>query len=493
MARPRIWVNRHGKPVKTNTGISFNKARRRFYIIRSDGKRQEFRTWEDARAGLATEKANSIPTEELARIAAVARYRSDLAHEALYGDARFHEILDEMTIGGPQIVQSVSHAEAVVGFAEAANTLADQVDVPRMKIGVDPVTPIGGPRLRDVIQKWKQHKVEEAGGRTTRHHGDGERLWGEFVKQVGNLFIAQLSPAHFRTFHSWVAREGAKHSPKWQGSRVAIVKGVLRFVRKRYPEWPWPVGILEWADSYMVRPYRSPAVNREPMPAKTFAALVEQCRTWTHISTTAHDATTQSGRAKRLQAIRTRRDGCQFEAILRLGLNCGLDPVDIERLTWNDLRLTAATPHMRFARRKIERAVGMAVERITPLLPSTVEAVERWRSGGEPHGEWVFRTARAGRYSRNRVAQTMKRLREESGVDGSWSFKHLRNVGPTLARRARLSNDEREAFLGHVVGGTSRFYEGDVDETYLIPLVDLIGEQYFDGEKVEAGPGGTIQ
>ncbi len=48
MARPRIWVNRHGKPVKTNTGISFNTARRGFYFIRSDGKRQEFRTWDDA-------------------------------------------------------------------------------------------------------------------------------------------------------------------------------------------------------------------------------------------------------------------------------------------------------------------------------------------------------------------------------------------------------------------------------------------------------------
>lgn len=276
MARPRIWVNRHGKPVKTNTGISFNRARCRFYIIRSDGQRQEFRTWEDARAGLATERANSIPAEELARMAAVARYRSDLTHEKLYGDARLRETLSEITIGGPQVIPSVSCAEAVVGFAEAANALADQVGVPRMKIGVDPDTPTGGPRLRDVIQRWKQHKAEEAGGRATQHHRDSERLWGEFVKQVGNVFITQLSPAHFRRFHSWLAREGGKYSSKWQGSRVAIVKGVLRFVRKRYPEWPWPVGILEWADSYAVRPYRSPAANREPMPAKTFTTLVER-------------------------------------------------------------------------------------------------------------------------------------------------------------------------------------------------------------------------
>ena len=39
-------------------------------------------------------------------------------------------------------------------------------------------------------------------------------------------------------------------------------------------------------------------------------------------------------------------------------------------------------------------------------------------------------------------------------------------------------------FLGHVVDGTSRFYEGDVDEAFLVSLVNLIGEQYFDGEHV---------
>ena len=53
MARPRVFVNRQGKPVKEHTGVSFNKARRRFYIIRSRGKRQEFRTWAEARAAHA--------------------------------------------------------------------------------------------------------------------------------------------------------------------------------------------------------------------------------------------------------------------------------------------------------------------------------------------------------------------------------------------------------------------------------------------------------
>lgn len=77
-----------------------------------------------------------------------------------------------------------------------------------------------------------------------------------------------------------------------------------------------------------------------------------------------------------------------------------------------------------------------------------------------------------------------RRLADEAGVDRRWSFKHLRNVGPSIAKRAKLPRDEREAFLGHVVDGTSKFYEADVDETFLVNRVNLIGEQYFGGEHV---------
>ncbi len=55
----------------------------------------------------------------------------------------------------------------------------------------------------------------------------------------------------------------------------------------------------------------------------------------------------------------------------------------------------------------------------------------------------------------------------------------------TLGKRHKRHPDEREAFLGHAVGGgTSRFYEGDVADDYLVPLVNLIGHDYFTGEEV---------
>ena len=492
MARPRKYVNASGKPVKVDTGVSYNTARHRFYIIRSDGTRQEYQTWDQARAALVTERANSIPAEELARMEAVARYRDDLARLRLITDPEWRARFDGMMFAGPVVLRGRTHAEAVVSFAESANAWADHVGVPRMKLEKDAAALPGGPRMRDVIERWKKHMVERKGEQSP-HHRAVERLWDEFVKQVGNVFVAELSPEHFRRFHSWVAREGKKRSSsQWEHDRVSRVKSVITFVRRKYPEWPWPVGVLEWANGYDVKPFRPKASNREPFPPEAFAALIQQCRIWASIDPKTQEAGTQSGRAKREQARRKRRDGVQFEAVLRLGINCGLDPIDIERLTSDDLNLDAKVPHLRFARRKAEGKVGGAVERMTPLLPSTVDALRRWKAYEYSLPGPVFRTANKGRYYRNRISHTLERLRRDAHVDDRWSFKHLRNVGPTLGKRAKLSKDEREAFLGHVVnGGSSIFYEADVDETYLIALVNLIGEKYLGGEVVDTGQEGS--
>lgn len=125
------------------------------------------------------------------------------------------------------------------------------------------------------------------------------------------------------------------------------------------------------------------------------------------------------------------------------------------------------------------------MDRKTPLLPSTVEAVRRGLAVAPSSGP-IFRTARGSPFTA--VTRNFRRLAGEAGVDTRWSFKHLRNVGPTLGKKARLSMDERDAFLGHVVNGTSAFYEGDMDETYLVDLVNLIGLHYFGGERVEPAP-----
>ena len=74
-------------------------------------------------------------------------------------------------------------------------------------------------------------------------------------------------------------------------------------------------------------------------------------------------------------------------------------------------------------------------------------------------------------------------MRVESGSDG-WSFKHLRNVGGTLADKEGMSEMKIDRFLGHTLKRERAKYLGDVGSDYLIDLVNLIGAHYFAGQTV---------
>ena len=78
------------------------------------------------------------------------------------------------------------------------------------------------------------------------------------------------------------------------------------------------------------------------------------------------------------------------------------------------------------------------------------------------------------------VGQGLKRLLSTH----PWSFKHLRNIAPTLRKKSKLHPEMSDAILGHSVRGTSRFYEGDIGDDYLLPLVKMVGKEYFGGEKI---------
>ena len=61
--------------------------------------------------------------------------------------------MSRITVGIPAVFPATSRTVAVVGFAEAANALADKVGVPRMKIEQDAGVLATGPRLREISRR----------------------------------------------------------------------------------------------------------------------------------------------------------------------------------------------------------------------------------------------------------------------------------------------------------------------------------------------------
>jgi integrase len=342
-------------------------------------------------------------------------------------------------------------------------------------------------KLSDCVKLWLEIRKEEKGSKTI-YHADVERAFNRFKTLVGDLPISQLTADQFAEWRRWVKKEAKKReSNKWSRDQHKYVATILRGCKEDRPSWRFPDGLLEWAKLPKTEAKKlkySPAKkNRDPLPKEIFHVVIKQCHALASATTSGMPTETQSDKAK-IGRVKTRNQrGIQLEAMFRIAVNCGFDNADFcgneerQGLQWSNLHLEAETPFMDLSR------VKTGCERLTPLLPSTVTALQRWRRITTSQG-YVFHTEQGNKFRASTVHNQLRDVMEEANVKNGFTFKHLRNVGSTLARRARLSLLEIDAFLGHDINGTSRFYVGDVDETYLVPLVNLIGTEYFDGEQI---------
>ncbi len=456
----------------------------RYYIIVGHKQRRYFRSLDQARAAYLADQMRALSSANRAELTAKAEVRRAAALERLER-AGILDLVDEPIIpAGPLVLH---HDDLDIGFfqyLESANKLADLAGVPQVQVRHTDkrTTPSHAPTLSRVLAEWRRLKSATHKGRETEHMRDVARAFKRFIKVVGDVPLDELSAAHFRLWREWVLDESVKRaSGKWSNDQHAMVKQVLRFVRRHQSDWPWPDGLSDWVDAYERHAYQPKADNKQPLPVDEFNRLLETAHRWSHADTEAFDRNSQRGRGQRRQAFVKRELGLQLVAILRLAANCGLDPVDIERLRPEHLRLDAEVPHLDLPRLKVAHRVGAAVDRKTPLLPSTVAALTAALKGRAGIGP-VFRSSRGAPLKR--LSQLFRRLADDACTERKWSFKRLRNIGSTLAKRAKLSTDERQAFLGHAIGGTSKFHEGDLDERYLTDLVNLIGNTYFGGESV---------
>ena len=69
---------------------------------------------------------------------------------------------------------------------------------------------------------------------------------------------------------------------------------------------------------------------------------------------------------------------------VRLGACVGADNVDLCRIKWENLHLDKKLPYLEFSRGKAKKQVGDSILRLTPLLPSVVDALRAWRDYETP-------------------------------------------------------------------------------------------------------------
>ncbi|MCB9865493.1 MAG: hypothetical protein H6816_02500 [Phycisphaerales bacterium] len=491
MARPRVFVNREAKPVKTDTGVSYHRASRRFYTISRAGGRAYFKTWDDARAALAIAEASNGQPIALEIDEPDDPFSGPPADELPPAGTPLDEIDDDHphklrliddALGTPR--RQIVEIPGDVFWREAKRQLERDPDGFIERIGLrrffDPrvVQKGDGPKLSKVGAAWQEHQVAKHASET-RHITDTLGHWQRFVKATGDCRTDVLRPEHFRAYFDAVHQAAKGKSAKWYLDRCKVPKSILNWAKRRYPEYGITSDALDWADGYDRRTYKPARNNRTPITPAAFSALVNAAREWQRTDPATIDVSTNRGRGLKRQAHARRREGWLLEAALRLALNCALDCVDLERIEWSHLHLESEPPFMDFPRRKTEARVGQPTPRITPLLPTTVEALRRWQQiAGYDQGP-VFRSFTGGAYDRSRSSRAFQRLKSAAKLSEKVSLKSLRNAAPTVAFRQLRSRDLADLILGHEIGSVARHYIGDVDDPcLLLELVNRVGQEY---------------
>ncbi len=429
------------------------------------------------------------------RMLAEAKIRSVMASEKLKQEG-WYDRHPDIRIDGPITV----YGDEVYDAVETAHALADRMGVPQINIteAIDEANAVpsdSNPRLSRIGETWLRHKCEASGRRyvdagerkklerspLTKHERDTLANWTRFVNCLGDLRLAELGPEHFRKFYAWASREAAKRSGCWHRDVLGSVKMVFGHGQRHYPDWKWPAGITERLKAYTAKRYKPAESNAEPMPPSIFRALLDRCDAWAAIDSEQFDRSTQSGRAKRLQAARKRRQGVQMRMVLQLAANCGLNATDVERMSWTNLNLSTDGPYLDMPREKVRHTAGRAVDRRTPLIPAVADAIRRWQSTQPPSSPdgLVFITDQGTPLTSVTVSRAARLLLQEAGHDTTFSFKHLRNIGPTLAAAAGVGDDRIARFLGHELRLTSRYYRGRQPVDFVKPIIDLIEKHYF--------------
>jgi len=499
MARPRVFirvvrlsgdqyrrVERGGQEIH---GLSYNKATGECYSI-------------DDKIGRRVYWGRDI-------VQAISRYRASLHPPAItpvsddtaYGSLIEAGVSQEVVDQHPELVKLAKQGR----FSVSQEWIDRNPDSPlsrvvknseRKKKGLPPMPIVPGQpepethepskkRLSDALKEWE--RWTSAKSRSRYYIAEVSSRFQEFRRVVGNKRISEVTSDDFAEWRLWVAKASLKHTApgKWSNVRHQNAKTVLKVARKNQKSWGWPDGIMDWAGDYDSEFYKPDKANRARMPVDVFRRLLEITEQWKQTDPKQYSATSQRGRAQRLQAELKQREGHLWSTVLKLAVNCSLDNVDCTRIQWDNIKnLDSALPYMDFPRQKTKHTTG-EIDRRTPLLPPVGEALKQWRER-QPYDGVIFRTARGGPFAKTSFYQAFTRLAEAAGT-GEWTFKHIRNIASSLGKLNKLSRDERDAVLGHVVDGTSKFYEEDVDHRYLIRLVNLVGKEYFDGAEISVG------
>jgi integrase len=305
--------------------------------------------------------------------------------------------------------------------------------------------------LEHVKQKVADHEM------SLDHYGDYLKELPKFVAFAGvNTSIKQLSPAVFSAFH----REemvGKRKLGRHQRRKVyALLKRLFRW----------------GADSGYCR---VPAFGPDFVPPSVDKDAMRMAKMRAGQADYSDRVATGEEIDKLLE-----RANPQFKAMILLGVNCGLGPMDLARLRWSNINF--ATGELNFPRGKTGAARRSYLWKKTRRALERVSTLKHNKAALEQHGEdaLVFLTRKQLPFVRldvrvedgaevrvtrsNSISLTFGRMvaeLEEKGMPKGLTFYRLRHTFETLGAAAR-DKAALDLAMGHKAPGMGAHYDHSI-------------------------------
>lgn len=289
-------------------------------------------------------------------------------------------------------------------------------------------------KLSDCLAVWSEYQRLDA--KTDDHIKDYSRIFNAFVAFVEqDLPINRLSKKLFVGYERHVKTIQGERSNKWYNDQFTPVAAILKFARRKL-DCDFPDGLRDWIE-FDKKKHTSAKSNREPMPVEVFRDLLSKAEEWSMMDVDVYLSSLDiKGKnpnlilaGKKKQAIAMKRAGVVWSAVLRICCNAGCNSVDIGRMEWREhlATLDSDFPYLDFPRGKMKRTTGGVIERMTPLLPSTVTALKRLREMRQTetalHRHLVFANDAKRPFQGDHLSRGFDRLRTAIGNGNGWSLK----------------------------------------------------------------------
>lgn len=294
--------------------------------------------------------------------------------------------------------KALARKTGIEEFAEFGKLLAKDTDIP----------------LQDLLDNYLNKKKTI----TQKSKDDSETFFDTFVSVIDCKTVDEITLKDVHRYEDYMHESGL--APKTIKNRMDIVSTIFNYNTGRYNS-SHLIQVHRWLKG-LDRPEQTEKFNPELMSLEHFNTLYKTAN-------------------------------LKWKAMLLLGLNCAMYPVDLIRLKRENINFEDGT--IAFRRGKTGKVLA-----VSTLWARTKRALKKYLDSRKDNSPYIFLNLYKTNYQKSSGITNYfnESLRHNSGIPKAVKFNHLRDTFSTFAQDAGYSIEQINLVLGHINKGMQDRY-----------------------------------